>query len=66
MRTMSDARHLGQRFVSTKQLKELQDKLATTEKVKAKNEQNKIQSIGSVTGNAGGGESDAFLLGLGG
>lgn len=51
---------------SAKQLKELQDKLATIEKVKAKNEQNKIQSIGSVTGNAGGGESDAFLLGLGG
>ena len=51
---------------SAKQLKELQEKLAVTEKVKAKNEQNKIQSIGSVTGNAGGGESDAFLLGLSG
>ena len=49
---------------ATKQLKELQDKLAVAEKVKAKNEQNKIQSIGSVTGNAGGGESDAFLFGL--
>lgn len=49
---------------SAKQLKELQDKLATTEKVKAKNEQNKIQSIGSVTGNAGEGELDAFLSGL--
>lgn len=51
---------------SAKQLKELQDKLATAEKVKAKNEQNKKQSIGSVTGNAGEGELDAFLSGLSG
>lgn len=47
-----------------RQIQELTSKQAAADKAKAKNEQNKKQSVGSVAGNAGEGELDAFLSGL--
>lgn len=47
-----------------RQIQELTDKQAAADKAKAKNEQNKKQSVGSVAGNAGDDVLDAFLSGL--